>query len=195
MRRAHSLRCSWATRRRDSALWTASKAKPMANHLYGSHWTDERTAELKRLVAARLSASEIAKEMGGGITRNSVIGRCHRLGLELGGASRVFARQPKAPPKPPRVKPSKHSIVQTQWSSYSTATTPVAVPPTPVADLVPLNIPLADIGAFQCRWVTSQEPALFCGHRTEVGSWCPEHRTIVFTPRTEKRGARVLEAA
>lgn len=34
-----------------------------------------------------------------------------------------------------------------------------------------------------------------CGHRTEVGSWCPTHRAIVFTPRTEKRGTRVLEAA
>jgi GcrA cell cycle regulator len=157
-----------------------------------NHWTDERTAELKRLVDARLSASEIAKEMGGGLTRNSVIGRCYRLGLEL-GKPKMVTRQPKATPKP--LKPSKAArLFVGSWGAY-TEIIPGHVPPTPVADLVPLNIPLADIGAFQCRWVTSQEPALFCGHRTEVGSWCPTHRAIVFTPRTEKRGARVLEAA
>jgi GcrA cell cycle regulator len=165
----------------------------MANHLYGSHWTEERTAELKRLVAAQLSASEIAKAMGDGLTRNSIIGRCHRLGLELGGARQVFARQPKATPKPLKTSKAARLFVGS-WGACPEII-PGHVPPTPVADLVPLNIPLADIGAFQCRWVTSQEPALFCGHRAEVGSWCPTHRAIVFTPRTEKRGARVLEAA
>lgn len=43
-------------------------------------WTDERTEKLRADWAAGLSASQIAERMGG-ITRNSVIGKAHRLGL------------------------------------------------------------------------------------------------------------------
>ena len=43
-------------------------------------WTDERVELLKKLWADGQSASEIAGELGG-ITRNAVIGKVHRLGL------------------------------------------------------------------------------------------------------------------
>ena len=43
-------------------------------------WTDERVALLTKLWADGLSASQIAAELGG-ITRNAVIGKVHRLGL------------------------------------------------------------------------------------------------------------------
>src|SRR3990172_1193550 len=43
-------------------------------------WTDERVALLTKLWADGLSASQIAGELGG-ITRNAVIGKVHRLGL------------------------------------------------------------------------------------------------------------------
>src|ERR1700724_3658947 len=43
-------------------------------------WTDERVEMLKKLWADGLSASQIAAELGG-ITRNAVIGKVHRLGL------------------------------------------------------------------------------------------------------------------
>ena len=43
-------------------------------------WTDERVEQLKKLWADGLSASQIAAELGG-ITRNAVIGKVHRLGL------------------------------------------------------------------------------------------------------------------
>lgn len=49
-----------------------------------SGWTDERIELLKALYADGLSASQIADELGG-ITRNSVIGKVHRLGLERNG--------------------------------------------------------------------------------------------------------------
>ena len=45
-----------------------------------STWTDERVEQLKKLWAEGLSASQIAERLGG-ITRNSVIGKVHRLGL------------------------------------------------------------------------------------------------------------------
>lgn len=43
-------------------------------------WTDERVETLKRMWTEGQSASQIAKELGG-ITRNAVIGKVHRLGL------------------------------------------------------------------------------------------------------------------
>ena len=42
-------------------------------------WTDERVETLKKLWGDGLSASQIAAELGG-ITRNAVIGKVHRLG-------------------------------------------------------------------------------------------------------------------
>ncbi len=43
-------------------------------------WTDERVELLRRMWAEGQSASQIAKELGG-VTRNAVIGKVHRLGL------------------------------------------------------------------------------------------------------------------
>lgn len=44
-------------------------------------WTDERVSMLRDLWAKGLSASQIAMQLGG-VTRNAVIGKAHRLGLE-----------------------------------------------------------------------------------------------------------------
>ncbi len=51
-------------------------------------WTDERVELLKKMWGEGQSASQIAKELGG-VTRNAVIGKVHRLGLSnrTGGAS------------------------------------------------------------------------------------------------------------
>ena len=43
-------------------------------------WTDERVELLKKMWTEGQSASQIAKELGG-VTRNAVIGKVHRLGL------------------------------------------------------------------------------------------------------------------
>lgn len=43
-------------------------------------WTDERVETLKKMWSDGQSASQIAKELGG-VTRNAVIGKVHRLGL------------------------------------------------------------------------------------------------------------------
>ena len=52
-------------------------------------WTDERVETLKSMWAEGKSASQIAKELGG-VTRNAVIGKVHRLGLSnrVGGPDR-----------------------------------------------------------------------------------------------------------
>jgi GcrA cell cycle regulator len=62
-------------------------------------WTDERVETLKRMWSEGQSASQIAKELGG-VTRNAVIGKVHRLGLSnrVGGPGEE-PEEPVAPPK------------------------------------------------------------------------------------------------
>lgn len=51
-----------------------------------------RVDKLRDLVKEGLSATEIAKQLGSDVTRNSVVGKCNRLGLSLGGAAAAAAR-------------------------------------------------------------------------------------------------------
>src|SRR6188474_2519756 len=44
-------------------------------------WTDERIERLKAMWTKGSTASQIAEELGG-VSRNAVIGKAHRLGLE-----------------------------------------------------------------------------------------------------------------
>ncbi|WP_273687172.1 GcrA family cell cycle regulator [Ketogulonicigenium vulgare] len=67
-------------------------------------WTDERVETLKKMWNEGLSASQIAKELGG-VTRNAVIGKVHRLGLSNRSAGEETTAAPAAPdvtPEPPR---------------------------------------------------------------------------------------------
>ena len=69
-------------------------------------WTDERVETLKRMWAEGQSASQIAKELGG-VTRNAVIGKVHRLGLSnrVTGASGRDEEEVEAPAAPPAAAP------------------------------------------------------------------------------------------
>ena len=60
-------------------------------------WTDERVEKLKSMWAEGKSASQIAKELGG-VTRNAVIGKVHRLGMSNRNAAGSKAKS--AAPKP-----------------------------------------------------------------------------------------------
>jgi GcrA cell cycle regulator len=75
-------------------------------------WTDDRVEILKKMWGEGQSASQIAKELGG-VTRNAVIGKVHRLGLSnragSGGNAKAEAKakpaakteaKPKAATKP-----------------------------------------------------------------------------------------------
>jgi GcrA cell cycle regulator len=64
-------------------------------------WTDERVETLKRMWAEGQSASQIAKELGG-VTRNAVIGKVHRLGLSnRAGEGAVSTDDAEAPASAP----------------------------------------------------------------------------------------------
>ncbi len=82
-------------------------------------WTDERIDTLRRMWEAGQTASQIAEELGG-VSRNAVIGKAHRLGLQ----SRPSPVKPNEPAvakaAPPAPKPAA-----------PVAAAPVAVPPRP----------------------------------------------------------------
>ncbi len=79
-------------------------------------WTDERIDQLKRLWEQGMTASQIADELGG-VSRNAVIGKAHRLGLQsrpspVRSAEPAAVAPPEAepepvapPPPPPMVEP------------------------------------------------------------------------------------------
>ncbi len=76
-------------------------------------WTDDRVELLKKMWGEGQSASQIAKELGG-VTRNAVIGKVHRLGLSNraggGGTAKADSKAKAAPkaeakPKAPRKTP------------------------------------------------------------------------------------------
>lgn len=73
-------------------------------------WTEERIERLKTMWAEGATASEIAEKLGG-VSRNAVIGKAHRLGLEArpspvkageehAPAAAKPARKTEAPPAP-----------------------------------------------------------------------------------------------
>ena len=61
-------------------------------------WTPERIDTLTRLWAGGLSASKVARKLGG-VTRNAVIGKVHRMNLQRG------ADMPEPEPEPPPPEP------------------------------------------------------------------------------------------
>ncbi len=71
-------------------------------------WTDERIEQLRTMWEKGLTASQIAEELGG-VSRNAVIGKAHRLGLKA-RPSPVKAveatKTPKAAPVPRAATPA-----------------------------------------------------------------------------------------
>lgn len=89
-------------------------------------WTDERVELLKKMWGEGQSASQIAKELGG-VTRNAVIGKVHRLGLSNRntGASSDAATKPAkekaAKPAKPAAKPKPAEKVEPKTESAAPA--------------------------------------------------------------------------
>ena len=72
-------------------------------------WTDERIDRLKSMWTKGATASQIAEELGG-VSRNAVIGKAHRLGLESRPSpvkpGEEKEKKAKAPPAPKAAKPT-----------------------------------------------------------------------------------------
>ncbi|QFS81943.1 GcrA cell cycle regulator [Roseivivax sp. THAF40] len=111
-------------------------------------WTDERVETLKKMWADGQSASQIAKELGG-VTRNAVIGKVHRLGLSNragaepaeAAAPKAEAPKPKAEPKAPKPAPAPEPQAEPEEPVLETkSATPAAVPARP--KIIPAGQPL-----------------------------------------------------
>lgn len=68
------------------------------------NWTDERVELLKKLWSEGLSASQIAAQLGG-VSRNAVIGKVHRLKLSGRGKTTTAAPRSKKPVAAPVAAP------------------------------------------------------------------------------------------
>ncbi|GGB07201.1 GcrA family cell cycle regulator [Allosediminivita pacifica] len=114
-------------------------------------WTDERVELLKKMWSEGQSASQIAKELGG-VTRNAVIGKVHRLGLSnRAGAAPAPAAAPAAaaaapvkeakPVKEPRPEPEIAEPV-----APAAAAEPEPEPAIPAAEERPAAAPVSRTG-------------------------------------------------
>jgi GcrA cell cycle regulator len=166
----------------------------------GMSWNDERVDALKKLWADGLSASQIAGRLGG-VTRNAVIGKVHRLGLAgRATTSRMKSHRPRV-----RVAQAvKRGLMRTRPAGgagssplktlYLSDTEPY-VPP--AEELV---IPLSERKYIQtltescCRWPIGdpQQPDFhFCGKKKIPGlPYCEVHARRAFQPPQARRRER-----
>ncbi|WHO40710.1 GcrA family cell cycle regulator [Sphingobium sp. AP49] len=99
-------------------------------------WTDERIDQLKAMWEKGLTASQIAEELGG-VSRNAVIGKAHRLGLQS-RPSPVKANEAPKKAAPVR-KPAPAPEVEAPRAAAPVAPPPVR--PAPVATAAPAAAP------------------------------------------------------
>jgi GcrA cell cycle regulator len=162
-------------------------------------WNDERVELLKKLWAEGLSASQIAGRLGG-VTRNAVIGKVHRLGL----SGRATSSRSTSP-RPRRANlPRPHRAPSILFGTRGN----VALKPVYEAELEPLPAPVAELvippserasiltlKEAMCRWPIGDpgEPEFhFCGRKSLGGMpYCEHHARMAYQPvqgrRREKR--------
>ena len=158
-------------------------------------WTEDRVEVLKKLWAEGHSASQIAKELGG-VTRNAVIGKVHRLGLSgRATPSRPVKRPPRLARPKPRIQPDGTVITP---KPQRTAAEPdlkpnekvamlAALPPKPLADGEAATI--LTLRDSMCKWPIG-DPAdpkfAFCGRKSTSGPYCAEHAKVAFQPAKKR---------
>jgi GcrA cell cycle regulator len=155
-------------------------------------WTDERVETLKKLWLDGLSASQIAKQLGG-VTRNAVIGKVHRLGLSGRAAPSHPSRPAFKAPRPPR------PISMPAPRARSLEPRPHAVPaarPAPFVEL-PGTATVLTLGAHMCKWPIgdpSSSDFTFCGRRAgDEGPYCVDHARLAYQPPAGKKKTSVAE--
>ncbi len=116
-------------------------------------WTDERVETLKRMWNEGQSASQIAKELGG-VTRNAVIGKVHRLGLSnrVGGKDDEDEATPAPAPAASAASAKPELSARPDPAPRTEAPRPAApsaAPAAPVSNVTPLPVRKAIIPAGQ----------------------------------------------
>ena len=180
-------------------------------------WTDERVETLKKMWGEGQSASQIAKELGG-VTRNAVIGKVHRLGLSnrTGGAtsakpvakekaaskanpkarSKAEAAPPETPPKPPvhirrQIIPAGQPLPP---QPSANEISPEALASVREVEKTAKKISLMELTERTCKWPIG-DPATdefwFCGLPVKAGKpYCEAHVSVAFQPMSSRRDRR-----
>ena len=155
-------------------------------------WTDERVATLTKLWADGLSASQIAAELGG-VTRNAVIGKVHRLGLSgrakpsNSGAKRVKRTRQNYGNKS---RPTNRGSVAIRNGSGSPSRIIIEDMEAPESK----KLDLVDLTEKTCKWPHG-DPATsdfhFCGNTPREGApYCEYHCRMAYQVATDRRRDR-----
>lgn len=162
------------------------------------NWTPDRIAELRRLWTRGDSARMIADALGG-VTRNAVLGKAHRLGLEDRVAARGATTVAMNRARPARKQLSAmrkadnrqalsgitaHNIWQRVTAAQALIDKPFEDAPLLVD--VTLARPWIDRAFGQCAYPVSGQGAdtWSCCAPVDVGAYCDAHRKIMFVKRT-----------
>ena len=181
-------------------------------------WTDERVELLKKMWTEGQSASQIAKEQGG-VTRNAVIGKVHRLGLSnrAGAASTSAPEKKTAKTRPAKkAEPRKAAKSAPQEKVIEVTVTPrkpivpagQPLPPQPSANEISpetlasvrevektaKKISLMELTERTCKWPIG-DPATddfwFCGLSVQQGKpYCEALVSVAFQPMSSRRDRR-----
>lgn len=152
-------------------------------------WSLEMEEQLKKLWADGLSCSQIAKKIGG-VSRNAVIGKVHRLGLS-GRANPARPTLPKRGRTKALSAPKSHSGGGSRRrAKVLPAPEPVKLPdPEPMDNGEFANV--LTIKDSMCKWPIGDpsEPGFrFCGHRaTGPSPYCEAHQQIAFAEPKKRR--------
>jgi GcrA cell cycle regulator len=157
-------------------------------------WDDTRIEQLKKLWGEGLSASQIAAELGG-VTRNAVIGKVHRLGLSGRAKSKPAAAAR------PRAKVVKAPVRTTQVVARGNLATVELVDAVPMIMperanvVVPMSrrISIMELREGVCRWPMGDPlhaDFAYCGGDCTVGkTYCEAHSRLAYQPQNERRRA------
>lgn len=153
-------------------------------------WTEDRVEVLTKLWAEGLSASQIAKELGG-VTRNAVIGKVHRLGLS--GRAKPSRPSVKRTKKPATARTRTPAVPRAPKAKPVVAETP---PPPPPLEAKPLPngeyATILTIRDHMCKWPIgdpSSSEFRFCGRKNKAGEpYCEAHCSVAYQP-SRRRGS------
>lgn len=165
-------------------------------------WTDERVDILKKLWAEGLSASQIANRLGG-VTRNAVIGKVHRLGLSgRTTTSRVKTQRPRRRAAPRAAGGGVHTFRthgNVALKAYYEADPEAEIEAAP-ATVEELVIPIAERASIlslkesMCRWPIGDPGDAefhFCGRDSGQGTpYCEYHARVAYQPPNSRRRER-----